>query len=257
MSDASSEDEIDQLIDQPANCYILNACGWSLTEPIVPSNKLQFLQQLMVDEVLNKRERNLKAFMCGLQVLGIIELVKAHPDLTRQLFVSEKKTMTPECFMKLVVSVCPAKPDERRAFGFFEKYVSTLNGEYSECLLLCDCVCACVFVACLCVCVLKAGHCDSVWIICDISLHVDKQLRKLLWYATGLHSVPPMGLDFPIELKYLPPPSDDEKDKNKYDFPKSNACFSKLSLPTVHDSIEKFGSAFDKALSLGGGFGYS
>ena len=86
----------------------------------------------MVDfEVLNKRERNLKAFMCGLKVLGIVDHVKAHPDLTRQLFVSENKTMNPESSMKLVLSVSATKPEERRSYDFFVEYVSTLNGKYT------------------------------------------------------------------------------------------------------------------------------
>ncbi len=55
-----------------------------------------------------------------------------------------------------------------------------------------------------------------------------------------------MGLEFPIELSYL-----DEKET----LPKAQACFSKLYLPTVHDSNHHFEDAFRKALIFGFGYG--
>ncbi len=129
MATALNEDQIDEILDKPANTYILNGCGWSLIEPITPSNKHHFLQHLMLDEVIVKRERNLKAFVRGLKVLGITDMIRRHPAMTKKLFVTENVLMTPDTFMKLVGSIQPKKTRELQAFGFFKDFVSSLGGE--------------------------------------------------------------------------------------------------------------------------------
>ena len=94
MTDASTEDEIDRLIDKPVNVGILNGCGWCITQPIVPANKLSFLQHLIQDEVITRREHNLKAFQCGLNVLSVCDLLKRYPGATKELFVAQNSPLT-------------------------------------------------------------------------------------------------------------------------------------------------------------------
>lgn len=77
--------------------------------------------------------------------------------------------------------------------------------------------------------------------------HMTAGLEALLDYITGLRSIPPMGLQIPIQLEYL----QNEKDKV---FPKVAACFNKLFLPTYHKE-DKFFEYFMKALAFGAGFG--
>ena len=129
MTDASTEDEIDSIIDKPVNSCILNGCGWCITTGIVPSNKLYFLQHLLLDEVISKREKNLKAFLRGLDVLGIGEIVKRHPAMAKKMFVMEDIPMTPDAFMKVVASLQPKKAEEIVAYGFFKDFVSSLGGQ--------------------------------------------------------------------------------------------------------------------------------
>ena len=129
LSDAADEEKIDQLLDKPSYSFILNNCGWSITEPVVPSNRFRFLQHLVYDEVITKRENNLKAFFRGLNSLQVGDLIKAHPDLTKSLFVVKSSQLTYEKFLSFVSSPRPQDPSRARAFDFFSEFVIYLEGE--------------------------------------------------------------------------------------------------------------------------------
>ena len=133
MTDASTEDEIDHLFDKPVNAAILNGYGWSIIQPIVPANKLSFLQHLIQDEVIIKRERNLKAFQRGLNVLGVGDLLKRYPCITDKLFVAQKSPLSPAGFLDLVSSLRPQRQEEVQAFEIFKEFVSYLEGQYHNC----------------------------------------------------------------------------------------------------------------------------
>ena len=84
-----------------------------MTKSIVSQNKALFLQQLLFEEVVEKREHNLKAFFKGLNYHKIGDLIKAHPILTRSLLVAEvDKTITSEKFFDLVESPRPVAENQ-------------------------------------------------------------------------------------------------------------------------------------------------
>jgi hypothetical protein len=70
----------------------------------------------------------------------------------------------------------------------------------------------------------------------------------VLKFITGLSTVPPFGLQYPIEILYQPHSS-------SAIFPKAQACFSKLLLPVIHKTKDEFFAAFTKALEYGAGYG--
>jgi len=69
-------------------------------------------------------------------------------------------------------------------------------------------------------------------------------IPALLRFITGLSTIPPLGLAMPIRICFI-----DEI------YPKAQACFSKLLLPTSYESQESFNMAFKKALEFGTGYG--
>ena len=93
----------------------------------------------------------------------------------------------------------------------------------------------------------KSAH-SHYFVFAGNSGKLSVSLPSLLKYVTGLSSIPPTGLKQPIELLYLP-------DNEKAIFPKSQACFAKLMLPTLYHGKQEFFSAFIKALEFGGGYG--
>ena len=71
--------------------------------------------------MISKQEKNLKAFLHGLDVL---EIVKRHPAMAKKMFVMEDMPMTPDAFMKVVASL---QPEEIVAYGL--DFVSSLGGQ--------------------------------------------------------------------------------------------------------------------------------
>ena len=62
---ATSDEELDQLLDDPAFSTLLNHSSWSLIEPMNKSDKHALLQQLILKEVIIHHEVNLKALSVG------------------------------------------------------------------------------------------------------------------------------------------------------------------------------------------------
>ena len=94
----------------------------SITEPVVASNKIRFLQH---QEVITRRETNLKAFYYGLNVLQVGDLIKAHPERTRSLFVAGPDCLSSARFLSLILSTRPEQVviNQGRAFDYFRKFV--------------------------------------------------------------------------------------------------------------------------------------
>ena len=73
-------------------------------------------------------------------------------------------------------------------------------------------------------------------------------LAGLLRFCTGESCIPPMGLEYPLEFEY-------QSDSETAIFLKAQACFSKVFLPVVHDTREKFFESCIKSLEFGSGYG--
>ena len=53
---------IDTVVDKPSTMMIINGSRWSSIEPITKSNKGALLQQLLLEEVVIRRQANMQAF---------------------------------------------------------------------------------------------------------------------------------------------------------------------------------------------------
>jgi hypothetical protein len=91
------------------------------------STKMELTQTLIIEEVIIKRDVNIRAFRKGLFVLGFLNLCRDYADLTKPLFVHCEEDFTSETFMGLMAAVPPpdpaVTPDTAKALDFFEKYV--------------------------------------------------------------------------------------------------------------------------------------
>ena len=130
MDNAASTDEVDDIVDVPTNAAIINSSGWSPIEPITHANRYQLIQCLIGEEVILKREKNMKAFFHGLDTLKVGELILAHPEKMKSLFVYQEHPLTADSFMGLVASLRPPSTKEAQAFEFFKEYVYYLEGEF-------------------------------------------------------------------------------------------------------------------------------
>lgn len=101
-----------------------------MTDTIVPANKLRFLQNLIHDEVIIKREQNLKAFCRGLDSLSIGRLIKKYPDTMKSLFVAQKENViTADKFLSLMTNDLPKNENEERAISYFKIFVGHIESK--------------------------------------------------------------------------------------------------------------------------------
>lgn len=105
IDSAPRDIELDALLDKPTSGSIINSSSWSVVEAVTMRNRSLLLQQLMHEEVIVRREGNLQAFQRGLDSLQLSDLLVAHPQLMRPLFVAEDgKHLTATEFISLIVT---------------------------------------------------------------------------------------------------------------------------------------------------------
>ena len=67
---------------------IANSSGWPPTRRITPASKAKYLEGLILNqEVIDKREMQITAFGKGLEQLGLLTLIRKHPETLRPVFV--------------------------------------------------------------------------------------------------------------------------------------------------------------------------
>lgn len=127
----TTEAELDGLLDNPEFSALVNLSSWSLYEPINMANRHALLQQLVFEEVIIRREGNLKALRRGLGTLEWPVLLAKHTDLLKPFFVTgELKAITVEQVKNAISSPWPACPKQARAYDHFMDLISHFEGVY-------------------------------------------------------------------------------------------------------------------------------
>lgn len=131
MDAATTDEEIDSLLDLPSNTFIINASGWSITENVTIEKKYKLIQHLLIEEVITKRRKNLQAFCLGMECLGVDFLVRSHPELMKEIFVhSNEAPLTTERILSLISSTRPSSPPSHiRAYDFLMEFIPQLEGK--------------------------------------------------------------------------------------------------------------------------------
>lgn len=131
LDEAKTDDDVDALVDKPANMSIINHSGWSITEPVTLTNKAGLLQHLIWEEVILRRDGNIQAFKRGLDHLKLLQLMQTHPALLKPLFVVQPtcEDLTAQAFWGLVASLRPRDEDKQQAYDFFRDFVFHLEGK--------------------------------------------------------------------------------------------------------------------------------
>ena len=123
---AQSNEEIGSIVDEPDNLAVLNGSSWNVIDPVTMRNKHSFVQRLIDEEVIVKRERNLKAFRQGLQAMNFLSLVVKFPSLMQPFFVAAEsfRPLSPDEFFKLAEVPCPENQSEDIAWLYFKDFVT-------------------------------------------------------------------------------------------------------------------------------------
>ena len=130
IDQATTDDIIDKVLEDPAKMAIVNSSRWPVTKPINMRSKAELIQEIMVEELLSKRGENVRAFQTGLSVLEFLSFCHKHPIVTKELFVYKNRPLTACMFLQPpVMSKQITKPDSSdvdrmNAFNWFLKYIS-------------------------------------------------------------------------------------------------------------------------------------
>ena len=128
----STQEGIDGLFGEDRYMAILNSSGWQTTKRLTPSNKSEFLDGLVRQELLVKREPQINAFGRGLEMLGVLTLIRQHWKEMRDSFVfCKNRILTAEVFLNAIVGIAPAEGMKKITYDWFIKYVKdrdTLGG---------------------------------------------------------------------------------------------------------------------------------
>lgn len=117
---------------------IVNSSRWPVTKTINMITKSELVHEIMVKEVLSKREDNIRAFQKGLSVLGFMALCQKHPSLTKDLFIHKDRPLSASSFLQPpVMSKSVTRPEQSNinqvnAFNWFMKYINerSIHGKY-------------------------------------------------------------------------------------------------------------------------------
>ena len=114
---------------------IVNSSRWPVTKPINMRTKAKLNQEITIEELLSKREENLRAFQKGLSMLDFLAPYHKHPTLTRELFIDKRQPLTASMFLQPpIMSKVVAKPDStdvdrENALYWFMKYINELSNQ--------------------------------------------------------------------------------------------------------------------------------
>ena len=78
-----------------------------------------------MDEVIRKRETNIRALRRGLDTLGVLSLIVTHPDHFSQLFTSSGSKLSADAMKKLIITPASMTDEQRLAAQhFFDNLLS-------------------------------------------------------------------------------------------------------------------------------------
>ena len=95
--------------------------------------KMELVQTLIIEEVIRKRDVNIRAFRKGLFILGFLNLCRDHPLLTKELFVYTKQNLTASVFLSLLEPGLPPRSQlSQTTYTYFQQYIEERGGCGSE-----------------------------------------------------------------------------------------------------------------------------
>ena len=124
LNNLSSQAEINQLLDEDRYLAIVNSSGWPPTKMLTLTNKAEFLNGLIHQELVSNREAAITSFGRGLELLGMLTMIRQHEGEMKSAFVYSSSRLTADDFCGLVKSKPPITSTKRRqAYQWFLEYI--------------------------------------------------------------------------------------------------------------------------------------
>ena len=118
--------EIDCLLDEPSYLAVVNTSGWPSTLRLTTSNRAEFINGIVMQEVVQKREGAMKSVCAGMEELGMVTLMRCHPTVMKKIFVHTSHQFDSKCLKALiVVDQENLKDEEHTTLQWFWKYIES------------------------------------------------------------------------------------------------------------------------------------
>lgn len=105
---------------------IVNGSGWPITESIKIKNKTALLQQLLLDELIQKRKAALDEVRQGLKISCVLDIICSHRDIFEEVFLYRNAPVTYR-YIKEMILKTSRRPEDypmNQAFDFFMDFIS-------------------------------------------------------------------------------------------------------------------------------------
>lgn len=125
MDEASTQEDVDAILDVPEYLEVINGSGWPCTQPISISNKSEIVQGLITEEVVRKRVKSMDDLRKGLKIVGILPLLESYPTQLKKFMVDGDQPITVVEFKREFSKKCtvPTEYPECQVYQWFMEYI--------------------------------------------------------------------------------------------------------------------------------------
>lgn len=118
---------IGALLDDPLFCAIVDRSGWPVERAINLRSRVDFINQILIEELFDKRLSALNSFKEGLDHFGLLTLIARDPDQWKPMFSRQKGTgvygnLSASDFLSMVQST-PKSDAEKNAYSNFVQFI--------------------------------------------------------------------------------------------------------------------------------------
>ena len=120
------------LLDKDKYLAIVNSSGWPINKRLTINSRAEFLEGLIHQELIVKRERMITAFGQGLEHLGVLSLIRSNWKTLKSVLVYDPKMqLSAEIFIHQIGSKPPPVDSERelQTYKWFLEYVKCRDAE--------------------------------------------------------------------------------------------------------------------------------
>ena len=133
LDSSINQQAIDEILDndpqKEAFWEIINASEWSSTEAITMQNKALLIQELITNELMQKRMYQVIFFRKGLAVLNFFPILKKHKDQAKALLCYQASVITAEQFKSLLLPKGDQTHAEKQAYTWFLDYIQGVKDD--------------------------------------------------------------------------------------------------------------------------------
>ena len=108
---------------------LINASNWSPTQAITATTKCSLLQQLVYEEVIEKRHKQILDLKKGLQMFCLVSLMRRYPHQLRSLLVYDGSVLDAEKMLGLFHFGEHDNEKQKATIIWFKEYIQEQSTE--------------------------------------------------------------------------------------------------------------------------------